>query len=94
MAATLVIALSWLMTFLLVGNPVAALAIIVLVSGAILGLGSRLSHGAAVLALAAILVGGLMRAVGLAPILIPALAAGLGVGLLWKLTHARAPLAG
>ena len=83
----LMLAFSWLVTYLLVGSSMGSLVIVLLGSAAILGMGTRLKPGGGAVALAAILVGALMANLGLGQYLIPILAAGLALGIFWHITR-------
>lgn len=87
MSIVILLAFSWLMTYLLVGNSMGALMLVIIASAAVLGMGSRLRPEAGAIAFAATLVGALMRNFGLGNYLIPALAAGLGLGIFWQITR-------
>lgn len=83
----LLLAFSWLVTYLLVGSSLGALMIVIIASAAVLGMGSRLKPEGGAVAVAAILVGALMSNLGLGQYLIPALAAGLALGIFWQVTR-------
>jgi len=96
MAILVLLAVSWLITYLLVGNSLGALMLVIIASAAVLGMGSRLRPEAGAVAIVAVLVGALMRNVGLDQYLIPALAAGLALGIFWQITRktGEPPVAG
>lgn len=96
MAIFILLAASWLMTYLLVGNSLGALMLVIIATAAVLGMGSRLRPEAGAVAVAAVLIGALMRNLGLGQYLIPALAAGLALGIFWQITRkpGQPPVAG
>lgn len=85
MAAFVALIVMWILAFVLVSTPEGALALIVITTSAILGLGTRLNPQGGILATVAVLLGVWLSAQEWAPILTVAVLATLAIVLVSSL---------